>query len=83
MSAVALVGTPLKNCRFPKFVSTLSGIEIACSASGDTSSTAIAQPGAPMQDIALENFLAMIREHYGVLLQLDITAQTQNNHVGE
>ena len=36
-----------------------------------------------MQDIALENFLAMIREHYGVLLQLDITAQTQNNHVGE
>jgi hypothetical protein len=28
----------------------------------------------PMQDLALENFLAMIRARYGVLLQLDITA---------
>jgi AcrR family transcriptional regulator len=27
-----------------------------------------------MQDVALENFLAMIRARYGVLLQLDITA---------
>ncbi len=36
-----------------------------------------------MQDVAMENFLAMIRAHFGVLLQLDITAQTHNNHFGD